>query len=151
MDTKFNLVSIHNQLFKKQFNSSERHLTEFHIITALKDSSKTNTLKRVFSILYLIDKAEGKYTFEPTTIISIVLMLVHDSDAQVRAAALKLADVISQQSAGSKEVLDVFIRTEKPKSTKKNMDKKAHTPMKAQSANSFLEELMRHKAEIEQD
>ena len=55
MNPQFNLLQIHNELFKTQFNSCSKSYAEFHILTALKVSTANNSLKRVFSIMHLTD------------------------------------------------------------------------------------------------
>jgi len=48
-------------------------------------------------------------------------------------------------------VLEVFQKTQKPRSTKKNLGKDGLTPLKPKKAALFLQELVGHRAEIGQD
>ena len=146
MDSKFNLLRIHNSLFARQFSSLDKLYCEFHIQTALKRPSSSNTLKRVFSIMHLIDCTKSKYSINPVIMISIILMLLSDTDARVRSSAMRLAQTVAQQD--SKAILDVFADTTKPQSAKKAATRPDYSPMKPKKAQLFLEELLRYQSEI---
>jgi len=53
MNPNFNLLRIHSMILENQFGHSEQRFCEFHIEQALRPSKKGNTLKRLFSVMYL--------------------------------------------------------------------------------------------------
>ena len=66
-------------------------------MTALSESSAKNSLKRVFSVMFLADATESKYVVDHPMIVSVILMLLADKDTHVRKAALKLAEAVAAQ------------------------------------------------------
>lgn len=146
MNAQFNLLKIHNQIQQRQFRNSDRLYCEFHIQTALSESK--NSLKRVFSIMYLIDSTKTKYCIERGMAITVLLMLLSDQDGKVRSYAIQLAEALAESE---RDVLEVFNKTEKPRSTKKTMGKPDPVSLKVKKANMFLTELINQKQEIIQD
>ena len=139
LNGKFNLFRLHNAIIKEQFKDSNRLYCEFHVQIALEESK--NSLKRVFSVMYLIDCTKTKFVIEHSVALSVVLMLLSDTDEKVRTYALVLAEAITQQPP-EKEVLQIFRETAKPRSTKKAQSKEGHAPLKAKKAIEYLEELL---------
>lgn len=148
MNGKFNLFRLHNAIIKEQFKDSNRLYCEFHVQIALEESK--NSLKRVFSVMYLIDCTKTKFVIEHSVALSVVLMLLSDTDEKVRTYALVLAEAITQQPP-EKEILKIFQETAKPRSTRKAQSKEGHAPLKAKKAIEYLEELLQFRQEIIQD
>ena len=96
--------------------------------------------------MHLIDCTKSKYSINPVIMISIILMLLSDTDARVRSSAMRLAQTVAQQD--SKAILDVFADTTKPQSAKKAATRPDYSPMKPKKAQLFLEELLRYQSEI---
>ena len=99
--------------------------------------------------MHLIDCTRSRFIIEPIMALSVLLMLLSDADSKVRSYAFSLAEAIVEQPE-DKEVLEIFSDTEKPRSAKKTT-KTGPTPLNAQQANQFLEELIGQKHEITQD
>lgn len=150
LQPQLNVKEVHAALAKTVFKNSERAQAEFHIVTALEEATEKNSLKRVFSVMFLQNQAQTKFAIEHQMMVSIVTMLLNDPDTHVRRAALNLAEAYANLSP-SAEVQAVFEQTDKPKSVKKPLDRKGLTPLKPSTAVLFLNELLQTRSEIEQD
>lgn len=52
------MAGVHKKVFENVFSGIHAQFAEFHAEVALKPASKTNSLKRVFSVMYLAHLAE---------------------------------------------------------------------------------------------
>ena len=55
---------IHKMVFENQFGSNLTEFSEMHIKTALKPSTPSNSLKRVYSVMYLANNIKNGITIE---------------------------------------------------------------------------------------
>lgn len=86
------MKDVHEALAKTVFENSDRAQAEFHIVTALKQATEANSLKRVFSVMFLQNQAQTKFAIDHQMMASVITMLLNDPDAHVRRAALNLAE-----------------------------------------------------------
>ena len=79
---------VHDEIRKETFGGSEKAYLEFHVLTAL---NSKNSLKKIFSIMFITD-VHKKYRVNPSILILIILILLKETSAKIRAAVLKLAE-----------------------------------------------------------